>query len=824
MAQSARAELNQAASFAERGWQIAQSSIAPTDPKMGTILHDYGLVLDRGGERSKGQEYFEKALQARLAARENAAAIESLASLAASFYDVGRYAESDERYRQANALAQSELPPLHPIRAEILRSWCRVLTSVGKLEESLRRCDESLAILKQRADADQTEQYRTAVNRGVTLALLGRAEEAREALRGAVKGLRETMPAHAPELLEGVRALGVTLVNANHLQEGAALLAASFTESRDALGPQHPDVVLGEGEYGVALALQGDLAEAEHVLKDFATKSETMRRLYGRDDRATVGVFSRLASTRMFLAKLMIGQGRCQEAFDWIETTKARLLVDRIAEHASLESARQSIQNRVGALERERLELIIQRERVTDAARQSEIDSKLREIEAEVARLAAGTQGLGSGQISPSQNIARHGAIARTALVSFGIVDDEVLVAVFRPQSGYRCTTLGVWDGITESMQAVRAVESTPGGVPGLLAGSIASPAQRVVQTGPRSFALIARAAPIPAGQSIVTSTDALLSAAGHALMAWVYESAGPVDHLIISADGVLHLIALDALKIDGAALISHFSITQVATFMSTVAPASRQSPAPAVFAGQKPFRMILFGDPTYSPNFDAKGHSASIAQAALAVRGVFNEETGAWNQLPASPKEVRALSASFGLVPGETVFTRGTATSANLRRIDRNRTLLNAQYLVFSAHAVADLDAPELSSVVLSQPRGMASRDAYFTAADLASLHLRTKLVYFSACETGYGPIAGGEGMLGLSVGALTAGSRATVNTLWSVFDASTAEFTLRFFESIQHGKSPEEALTVTKRQMMQDPKWRDPAYWAPYVLVDRW
>jgi hypothetical protein len=695
---------------------------------------------------------------------------------------------------------------------------------VGKLEESLRRCDESLEILKQRADDDRTEQYRTEINRGVTLALLGRTDESREALRGAVKGLRETLPPHAPEVLEGVRALGVTLVNGNHLQEGAALLAASFKESRDALGPQHPDVVLGEGEYGVALALQGDLVEAERVLKDFASKSETTRRLYGQDDCATVGIFSRLASTRMFLAKLMIVQGRCQEAFDWIETTKARLLIDRIAEHASFESARGPIQNRVGALELERLELIIQRGKVTDAARQSKIDGQLREIGTEISRLAAGTQGLGLGQISPSQSIARQGTIASTALVSFGLVDDEVLVVVFRPQSGYECTTLGVWDSITESMQAVRAVEATPGGVPGLLAGSAASPAQRAVQTGPRSFALIARASPIPAGQSIVISTDALLTAAGRALMAWVCESVGPVDHLIISADGVLHLIALDALKVDGAALISHFSITQVATFMRTVAPASRQFSAPAAITGQEPIQMILFGDPTYSPGLNTEGHSASIAQAALTVRGVFNEETGAWNQLPASPKEVRALSASFGLVPGVTVFTRGTATSANLRRIDRNLMLMKAQYLVFSAHAVADLDAPELSSVVLSLPRGVASRDAYFTAADLASLHLRTSLVYFSACETGYGPIAGGEGMLGLSVGALTAGSRATVNTLWSVFDASTAEFTVRFFESIKHGKSPEEALTATKRQMMKDPKWHDPAYWAPYVLVERW
>lgn len=92
---------------------------------------------------------------------------------------------------------------------------------------------------------------------------------------------------------------------------------------------------------------------------------------------------------------------------------------------------------------------------------------------------------------------------------------------------------------------------------------------------------------------------------------------------------------------------------------------------------------------------------------------------------------------------------------------------------------------------------------------------------MYFSACETGYGQVVSGEGVLGLSAGALIAGTRATVHTLWNVVDSASAEFTTRFFAAIRRGVSPEQALTDVKRALVREPKYASSAYWAPYVLV---
>ena len=334
--ESARGELVPARQHAERGWRLAQKYISPTDNRMGTILHEYGLVLDRVGLRSMGQEFFEQALAIRLNGGDAGGAIDSLASLAASFFDVGRFDESDRRYAEAYAIAERELPPLHPVRAEIARSWCRVLNAVGKTDESLRRCDEAIEIFARRGDQSRTGCLSHAGeprhHTWIVRAFCGSNQIS--ARRG--RRIAGNAPPTSPELIEAVRAMGVVLVDAGQIDDGAKLLGASLREQKGVLGDMHPDVLLTQGNYGVVLAMQGNVPEAEAVLADYAAKADTMRGLYGKDERTIRGVFSRFASTRMFLAKLLIVQGRCQEAFDWIENTKARSLLDRLRDRSSI--------------------------------------------------------------------------------------------------------------------------------------------------------------------------------------------------------------------------------------------------------------------------------------------------------------------------------------------------------------------------------------------------------------------------------------------------------------------------------------------------------
>jgi CHAT domain-containing protein/tetratricopeptide (TPR) repeat protein len=148
------------------------------------------------------------------------------------------------------------------------------------------------------------------------------------------------------------------------------------------------------------------------------------------------------------------------------------------------------------------------------------------------------------------------------------------------------------------------------------------------------------------------------------------------------------------------------------------------------------------------------------------------------------------------------------------------------ARVVHFATHGFLDSETPELSGLVLSLvDRNGNPTDGFLRLHDVYGLTLAADLVVLSGCRTALGKEVKGEGLLGLTRGFLYAGAPRVMASLWPVRDRATAELMQRFYRGVLHdGLPPAAALRAAQRSLRRDPRWRDPFYWAPFILQGDW
>jgi len=159
----------------------------------------------------------------------------------------------------------------------------------------------------------------------------------------------------------------------------------------------------------------------------------------------------------------------------------------------------------------------------------------------------------------------------------------------------------------------------------------------------------------------------------------------------------------------------------------------------------------------------------------------------------------------------------------------------------LFGARGVAGFHPGLLSGLALAganvRPTPLGKDDGILTALEVAELDLaKVELAVLSACETGLGEVAGGEGLLGLQRAFQVAGARSVVASLWKVPDIATQNLMARFYEQLwRQGLPPRAALRAAQLEMLREgyrrglvplpadaprPDRVPPFYWAAFVL----
>jgi tetratricopeptide (TPR) repeat protein len=224
------------------------------------------------------------------------------------------------------------------------------------------------------------------------------------------------------------------------------------------------------------------------------------------------------------------------------------------------------------------------------------------------------------------------------------------------------------------------------------------------------------------------------------------------------------------------------------------------------------------------------------------------------WSYLPGTLREIEAVRRLAGPCPVQIRQGTQASTAQLLRDLPQARYALLATHGFFAdpqLRSVFLLDEAAfrhegregratpgarnplvLSGLVLAganrrpaaSAEGLsAGDDSILTAEMIASLPLEhLELVVLSACETGLGEVAGGEGVYGLQRAFHMAGAQTTVASLWQVDDKITQELVTRFFDNLwHHGMGRLEALRQAQLAVRRGEGNRaQPRYWAAWVL----
>ncbi len=182
--------------------------------------------------------------------------------------------------------------------------------------------------------------------------------------------------------------------------------------------------------------------------------------------------------------------------------------------------------------------------------------------------------------------------------------------------------------------------------------------------------------------------------------------------------------------------------------------------------------------------------------------------------QLRYNHEEVAFASALFD---GKT-FVGETATEAQFKQHAGQSRLLH-----LSMHAYAHDENDDFSGLIFTQQADTTQEDGFLHSNELYNLSLNAELAVLSACETGIGTLAPGEGIMSLGRAFKYAGCPNVTMSLWNADDQSTNRIMQRFFTALREDQPKDEALRQAKLSYLDQAKSAQahPYYWAAFVQV---
>lgn len=311
--------------------------------------------------------------------------------------------------------------------------------------------------------------------------------------------------------------------------------------------------------------------------------------------------------------------------------------------------------------------------------------------------------------------------------------------------------------------------------------------------------------------QSRIANASAL-----HALVvAPMAEALKGIRTIYFVPDGALHQVSFATLVSNAGTRTPRFLIDDhdvaVGASITTAIPAGNQAKLTANAAA------LIVADPVYGRDdarFAERAETRATRKPGVAqiMRGAG---TDGLERLMASAREADVVAALFSSGSTERLSGFDATRDAVL-----SRDLARYRVIHLATHSVADIEAPQLSTVVLStfDAAGRQIPGELF-AGDLLGRRLDADLVVLSGCDSSLGKQFIGEGLLGMRYAAHAAGARTVVASLWQVADVVGPQLMAGFYSRMTRAEQPPVAALS---QVMREEKKRrsDPALWGVFQV----
>lgn len=270
-------------------------------------------------------------------------------------------------------------------------------------------------------------------------------------------------------------------------------------------------------------------------------------------------------------------------------------------------------------------------------------------------------------------------------------------------------------------------------------------------------------------------------------------------QELIVIPDGLLGYIPFDALltaNVPGEAIGKYYQYPffikqhQIAyTYSATLLQAMQQATI------QPKYQKVL----AFAPSF---GNNQSVSTDRSGLGALVHNR-----------KEIQSIKRILG---GKNLFDQEANKQSFLDLAAQYR------YLHLSSHARMNDQYPDYSYIAFTQSQADSIDESELLYVnDLYNIPLNSDMVVLSACETGLGQLAKGEGIISLSRAFSYAGARSVITSLWRVSDQHTTNLMVDFYQHLKTGQAKDKALWQAKKQFVEAGLYAHPYYWAGFIPI---